>query len=163
MIFFFFGRNIVAIRRIVLIVRPINWMLSPSRLDQPCCGSQVQTFLQLVHKKEQDNNHKLVDCCFFLVLSGNPHCRWLLWSFALTNIIAIDVINQLIRSSKFPCLRSLHLFALTIVRSRVRCELCRSQSCDHSLSRSNVHLFIAILVALELSRVHPKCHRDQTS
>lgn len=35
-------------------------MLSPARLDKPCCGLQVQTFLQFVHKKEQDNNHKLL-------------------------------------------------------------------------------------------------------
>ena len=119
-----------------------NWMLSPSRLDKPCCGLQVQIFLQFVHKKEQDKNHKLVDCCFFFFLSGNPHCHWFLQLLAHANIVAIDSIAQLDQLLEFPCLQPICI-------------------CKHCFDRSPWSID-AVVWARCLRSLHFVCYHDRT-
>jgi hypothetical protein len=62
----------------------------------------------------------------------------------------IDLVDRLIRSSRFPCLRSLRLFALAIVRSSIRREPRRDRSCTSSAQLS-----------LRPNLLVRKIHRDQ--
>ena len=91
----------------------------------------------LDHKeKKWDNNHNLVDCCFFFVFSDNPHCQWSLRLSALVNIMLIDLVDRLIWSSKFLACDHCASFALAFEVFIVRRDLHHGQTCHGSLQLS---------------------------
>ncbi len=129
---------------------------------------RVQVSLHLTTRKTHDNNHKLVDCCFLLLLCGNPCCHGLLGLFAHAKIMLIDLIDQLMRPCKSPVssLRSLLLVALAIRHEILRCNFHHCWTCKSSswtVLWSNMLSSITIIVAINCVIVCCYLHCDRTS